>query len=121
MRAIAAFAFLALVSACTTPASTSASGGGHDCFRNQDINGWGALDAHTLKVHVGVNRDYALSSYENLSDFSFQETLAVRTRGSDWICTGHNSGVEISVGGPAARTVLINEVRRLPGKAPQGS
>lgn len=111
-----AAAALALLGACATDATqTAAAPGGRDCFRNDDINGWGVIDDHTLRVSVGANRDYALTSRTNVRDLNFDVQVAIETRGaSQWICTGALNDVRVTGGGPIPRTYWITEVARIP-------
>lgn len=118
---IAAAAFL--LGACASPTTTaSAAPEGRDCFRSDDVNGFGLVDDYTVRVSVGPNRDYALATQTNVRQLRFDQTLGLRARPTGWICTGDGAGVEIFGGEPIERSWLVASVTRLPPEnAAQGS
>ncbi|HVZ99958.1 MAG TPA: DUF6491 family protein [Caulobacterales bacterium] len=110
--------------ATTSGSTTAAAGGGRDCFFNSEINGWGVIDPHTLRVDLSPHRQYALSTPTSVSDLDFAQVIAVRTRhGADSICVGRTNDLEVAVGGPIPRTWTVTNVARLPDQPPatQGS
>lgn len=109
-----------LASACTTTAPGGATAAAsHDCFRNQDIQGWSVIDDRTLKVTVGASREYALATQPSVSELNFQFAVAIRSRGSDWICVGRHNDVHIDIRDPIPRTWWVTEVTRLPPRSQQ--
>ncbi|MES1199598.1 MAG: DUF6491 family protein [Pseudomonadota bacterium] len=115
---------LALGACTTTPGASTSAAASRDCFFNHQINGWGVIDPHTLRVDLSPHRQYALSSPISVSDLDFAQVVAIRTRhGADTICVGRTNDVEVTMGGSMPRTWTITNVSRLPdGPAPsQGS
>jgi hypothetical protein len=83
-----------------------------DCFRNEDIAGWGVIDASTVRVRINSRRMYALHTQTRASRVRFANEIAVTSR-SGWICTGEEPGIELHVGGSTPRNWVIDRVERL--------
>jgi len=119
MRYATLIAFTALfAAACTTTSpgqtASNAAPAARDCFRNQEINGWSLIDPHTVRVQISPRRAYALTVQPNASDLNFSEVIAIRARGSDWICTNEVSDIRISAHGTIPREWWVTKVERLP-------
>jgi hypothetical protein len=106
--ALAAFA-CAGAAAAQTPAPEPA----RDCFRNEDIVGWGLLDDHAVRVRINSSRSYAIRTHMNVRRVRWEQSIALTTR-SGWICTGDGLGVELHTGGETPRTWIVDSVTRLP-------
>jgi hypothetical protein len=91
-----------------------------DCFRNEDIVGWGIIDPSTVRVRINSQRMYALHTQTRARRVRFESEIAVTSR-SGWICTGHDPGLELHVGGSTPRTWVIDRVERLPSPAEDAS
>jgi hypothetical protein len=104
-----AFAALAL-GACTTPPETAqgAPPADRDCFNADQINGYGVVDDRHVRVTVGVNRDYILTTMFNARDLDWTQRIAIRST-TGWICTGSGLGVEV-IGGEPRRTYPISVI-----------
>jgi len=117
MRLASLFIATALLAGgCTTAQSQTASAqpAAHDCFRNQEINGWSLIDPHTVRVQITPRRAYALTVSPDARDLNFSETIAIRSRGSDWICTSDLNDVRISARDTIPREWWVTKVERLP-------
>lgn len=112
---IAAAAF-ALLGACASQGEQTASApADRDCFRADDIFGYGIVDDHSVDVRVGT-RHYIFTTTWNARDLDWSQQLAIRST-TNWICTGNALGVEI-IGGQPPRTYPIQSIARAP-EAPE--
>lgn len=83
----------AVTAACTTesPPSRTAAREGRQCFRASEVNGFTALDDRTVNVHVSVNDVYRLELFGYCPDVDWTQAIAIRSRGSSWICQGFDA------------------------------
>lgn len=105
-------AALASSGCASAPAPT-----GRDCFLNRQINGYAVIDNHHVRVSVGANRHYVLTTDWNAHDLEWTERIAIRSA-SDWICTGSGLGVDIIGGEPRRRypiSAIALEAQLAPG------
>jgi hypothetical protein len=113
--ALFAAAALAL-SACTSTEgatqSADAMPGNRDCFRSDAVSGFNVVDNNNIRVTVGANRHYILSTTWNVSDLDWSNAMALRSP-TGWICVGSTPGVEV-IGGRPARNFPIQTVSRAP-------
>lgn len=96
----------------TGPSAAAASG--RQCFRAQDVNSFTPVDRNTVDVRVSANRVYRLQLLTDCRDINWSQRIAIRSRGSSWICTGADLGTELIV--PDAIGIdrcLVRDVRRL--------
>ncbi|MFT3729499.1 MAG: DUF6491 family protein [Terricaulis sp.] len=128
MRTLVLVSFLALA-ACSTPmggsggqASAAGAPGSRDCFLASAVNGYNVVDDHTVRITAGASRHYLLGTTWNARDLNWSEEIALKSRGSDWICVGNGLGVEVR-GGHPPQTYPITSVTREPETppTPQGS
>lgn len=119
---LAAAAAVTLAACSTTTETTTASNAApanRDCFRNEDIFGYGIVDDHTVSVRAGSRR-YLLTTNWNARDLDWTQSIAIRSTTS-WICTGNGLGVEV-IGGEPVRSYPINSITRAPEEpVPSGS
>jgi hypothetical protein len=99
--------------ACAGAAAAEAPAPERDCFRNQDIVGWGLLDDHAIRVRINGSRAYAIRTHMNVRRVRWEQSIALTSR-SNWICTGDGLGVELHTGGETPRTWIVDSVTRLP-------
>ena len=103
--------------ACTPQdGAPGASAGARDrqCFRAQDVNGFTPVDQDTVDVNVGAGRVFRLELAMDCRDVNWSQRIAIRSRGSSWICTGRALDAELIVPdaiGPGR--CLVNDVHRL--------
>ena len=115
-------ALLALAACSTTAAGTataSAAPSGRDCFHARDINGYGVIDDHHVRLTIGASRKYILTTNWDARDLDWSQRIAVRSP-TDWICTGNGLGVEV-IGGQPVQHYPISDVSREPPPPAQGS
>jgi len=115
-----AASMLALASfANAQPAPSSSYGHGRsDCFLASHYLSYSYIDPHHISVHYGPSRDYLFATEWDARDLRWVEALAIRSRGSDWICTGNGLGVEI-IGGHMRQTYPVSSISRMPPPAAQ--
>lgn len=108
-----------LVVGCTpqenlSGASASAGGSGRQCFRAQDVNSFTPVDRDTVDVRVAANRIYRLELATDCQDINWSQRIAIRSRGSSWVCTGRALDAELIVPGAIGiDRCLVTDVRRL--------
>jgi hypothetical protein len=93
---------------------------GRDCFFASSVNGYNVVDEHTVRVTVGANRHYLLSTTWNARDLNWSEAIALRSSPGGQVCTGNGLGVEVR-GGRPPQTYPITSVTREPDAAPAQS
>lgn len=121
-RTFLALAAAAALSACATqPGDQAAAPEGRDCFNSNSVSGFSYIDENHIRVTVGANRDYILTTMFNARDLDWTQAIALRSTTS-WICTGNGLGVEV-IGGQMHRTYPITSIERAPEETPpvQGS
>jgi hypothetical protein len=114
------FAAAAALAACATaPNETAASS--NDCFRSAEIRGFSVIDRNHVRVSVGANRHYVLTTLWNTNNLDWTQAIAIRTA-TGRVCTGNGLGVEL-IGGEPRRTHPVTLVERAPDDPPavQGS
>jgi hypothetical protein len=117
MRSLVIAALVGL-GACTSTGGGDPHGGAtaasnHDCFLAASVNGYNIVDDHTVRIDVGPSHHYLLATTWDAHELNWSEILVLRSRGSDWICTGNGLGVEVR-GGRPPRTYPITSVTREP-------
>jgi hypothetical protein len=99
----------------TSPsAAAGATAAGRQCFRAQDVNGFTPVDRDTVDVQVSASRVYRLELFNDCPDINWSRGIAMRSRGSSWICTGSDLGTELIVPDAIGTgRCLVRDVRRL--------
>lgn len=94
------------------------------CFWTRSINGFNAVDDHTVNLRVGVKDVYQLELLQPCNDIDWASKIAIQSRGSSWICSGLDATVIApSPIGPqrcmvkTVRKLTPEEVAALPAKA----
>lgn len=91
-----------------------------DCFQSDQVNGYGVIDNNHIRLSVGANRDYILTTLWDARDLDWTHAIAVRSA-TGRICTGNGLGVEL-IGGDPQRTYPVSDIARAPEENPvQGS
>lgn len=112
-------ALASLANAQPAPSNAQAAPAhGTDCFLASHYLSYSYIDPHHISIHYGPSRDYLLATEWDARDLRWVEALAIRSRGSDWICTGNGLGVEI-IGGHMRQTYPVSSITRMPPPAAQ--
>lgn len=99
-RTLLLAAAVALSACASTEASSSASASSErDCFRALDVDGYGILDDHRVRLRVSPQREYILTIPQHTRDLDWTHAISVRSVTS-FICVGHPSGVQLMGGDP---------------------
>jgi hypothetical protein len=108
---------LGLMQVLATPvtATAKATAANRACFHTSTINGWTAVGDRAVNVRVGVRDVWRLDLFAPCTDVDWNQTIALRQRGSSWICEGHGAiGVDVITHGPIGRTTCpVTAIRRL--------
>ncbi|MGD9967712.1 MAG: DUF6491 family protein [Hyphomonadaceae bacterium] len=115
LRTITFIAAATILTACTTPAVSTASyaGSDRDCFRALDVRGYSVLDDGRIGVRVSPQRQYILTiSPQDAQNLDWTHAISVRSVTS-FICVGAPSGVQL-VGGDPALPYQVRSIERAP-------
>lgn len=116
------FAIAALLTAACSTASQDQATAGRDCFRSDDVRTYEIIDDNHIRMEVGHNRNYVLTTMWNARDLDWTQAIAIRSS-TGWICVGNGLGVEL-IGGEPRRTYPVVSIERAPddeGAAVEGS
>lgn len=115
---LAALLPMAALGACAAgtgePGTTTAATerGGRQCFRPQDVNGFSPEGEDVVYLRVGANDIYRAEILGTCPDIDFTQRVAIRWRGTNWICQGLDA--EFIVPGPLrADSCPITSLRKL--------
>lgn len=91
LGALAALGSALALSACAMddnePQSAAASSSERQCFWAGSVSGFrDAPERDTIYIDVGVNDTYEFKTFGACPDLDFTETLALRSRGGNYIC-----------------------------------
>jgi hypothetical protein len=125
--ALALAAVLAVgASAAPLPAASKApprTGRHQQCFYSRDINGFRAADDSHVYIRVGVRDIYAFTLLGPCPDVKWTEHLALKTTGSNFICSGLDADLIVpsSIGPQRCpvrdiRKLTPEEAKALPAK-----
>jgi hypothetical protein len=86
-----------------------------DCFRVDDVHGWGLIDSRTVRVRINSQRQYALTTDRNARRLRWSMGIAL-TSPSGWVCVGDAPAqAEIHEVGPVtANAWFVESVVALP-------
>jgi len=94
--------------------AAAAQGAGHACFLARNVDNFAPVDDTTVNLRVGVSRHFQLKLFSPCVDLDFSQRIALRTRGSSWICEGQANDVELFTPSPAGRQrCTVTSVRKL--------
>jgi hypothetical protein len=110
-----------LLAACATAESQTAAGppANSDCFRAADVNGYGIVDDHNVRLRVGAGREYIATIRRDTHDLDWSQAIVLT--GPDWVCVGNGMGVALVGGVPERRYLVTRLVRAPTEEAPSGS
>ena len=104
-----------LAGACTAPsepAAASAQSEGGECFHADSVSSFTPVGTDAVVVRVGASNHYRLEFVGPCHDVDWSQQIALRTRGSAWVCRGHDA--DIFVRGPVGTNRCpVRAVRRL--------
>ena len=109
--AAAAALTLAACSSTGGETQTASTAPAQDCFRNDDIFGYGVIDEHNIDVRAR-GRHYIFTTNWNARDLDWTNAIAIRSS-TGWICVGNGLGVEI-IGGEPQRRFPVSSITRRP-------
>jgi len=119
LAAAAAFALAACSSTSDETRTATSTAPAQDCFRNDDIFGYGVIDDHNIDVRAR-GRHYIFTTNWNARDLDWTQAIAIRSS-TGWICVGNGLGVEI-IGGDPQRRYPVSSITRKPDEPePVGS
>jgi hypothetical protein len=83
-------AALAFAPAVSLPSAGAAkpSGPPKACFYARNVNGFSAPNEQTVYLRVSVRDVYEAKLFAPCNDVDWNQTIALRSRGSSWICEG---------------------------------
>jgi hypothetical protein len=103
-----------LAAACTAtdePGSASARGE-RECFHVGNVSSFTPLERDAVAVRVGARDYYRLELVGTCPDIDWALDVAIRTRGSSWVCRGYDA--ELIVPHPSGTQYCpVRSVRRL--------
>ena len=74
------------------------------CFNANNISSWRYVDKNTVDIRSGVRNWFRLTLAGSARELDFDISIALKTRGSSWICTGDRfAGDILPAGGHASR------------------
>jgi len=112
-------AALALSACATEPGAGQSAAARNDCFSSSQVRGYSVIDRNHVRISVGANDHYVLTTLWNANDLDWTQTIALRTS-TGRICTGNGLGVDI-IGGDPQRTYPITSIERAPETPAQAS
>jgi hypothetical protein len=122
---VVALAVVAGASAQTAdkPVKAPSTDAGRSCFRNADVTSWADVDKTTINLRVGVRDYYQVKLIGPCGDIDWDLKIALRSRGSSFICSGFDADVIASSPlGPltcpasSVRRLTADEVKALPSR-----
>ena len=111
-----AIAAMALAACASDSGADQSAAAANDCFRADDVNGYGVIDERNVRITVGASRRYVLTTSWNARDLDWTSAIAIRSA-TGRICTGNGLGVEL-IGGNPRRTFPVVSIERAPDDAP---
>jgi hypothetical protein len=88
MRRLIAIAALFAVTTLAGAAQAKPAPSDRACFHASNVSGFRAPDDKTVYVRVGVRDVYQMQMLGSCPQIDWAEKIGIRTRGSEWICSG---------------------------------
>ena len=85
----------------------------HQCFYTRNVTSFAAPDEKTLYVRVGVRDVYRFDMFGTCPDIDWNQSLALVSRASSWICSGMDADVVTHRTGLGAQRCPVSNVRKL--------
>lgn len=99
-------------SAAAAPEKPAAKPANRSCFWTHQINSFAAPDDLTVNVRVGVKDVYQLELFARCPEVDWNQSIAIRSRGSSHICSGLDAEV-ISPSSIGPQRCAVRSVRKL--------
>ncbi len=112
MRILSAALVAALLTAPAAYAADAPAKAKQSCFRNDDVDGFQAVDSSTVNVTVGVRDVYQLKLFSPSPDIDWTQRIGLESRGSSWICSGLDA-VVIVPGPMGVQRYQVSDIRKL--------
>ncbi|MDX2276445.1 MAG: DUF6491 family protein [Hyphomonadaceae bacterium] len=116
---LAATALFTLAACATAETDTAGAAppADRDCFNVANVSGFSSIDDNHVRLSVGANRAYALTTSPRIIEARYFEHLGIRST-TNWICTGNGLGVDLIVPNGIPENYRVTEIVRLPDDAP---
>ena len=85
---VAAAGLLGLSAAAPVAAKSPVEPAKRQCFWTRDVNNFASRNNQVVNIRVGVNDVYQLQMMGPCQDVDWNQRIAIRSRGGDYICTG---------------------------------
>lgn len=111
-----ALAVLALAACAPTPPPGVAAAEPHGedhCFWNRQVNGFTPVDRDTVRLTAGARRVFELELFGGCPDVDWAQTIGVRSRGGDRICSGLEAELIVPRTGLGPQRCAVRGVRRV--------
>lgn len=82
------------------------------CFSARSVNNFASNDARVVNVRVGVRDVYQLEMLGRCPDVDWANSIAIRARGSNYICTGLDAEV-IAPSPIGPQRCAVSRIRKL--------
>ncbi len=105
------------------PVEPAPADNGRSCFRGADVTSWSDVDQTTINLRVGVRDYYQVKLLGPCGDIDWDLKIALRSRGSDFICSGLDAEIVASsplgpITCPASsiRRLTADEIKAMPAR-----
>jgi hypothetical protein len=97
------------------PPEMAAAGPGErrQCFWNREVNGFSAVDRDTVRLTAGARRVFELELFGGCLDVDWAQTIGVRSRGSELICSGLEAELIVPRTGLGPQRCAVRSVRQV--------
>ena len=122
--AVAALLTAVAPAAAKSPVEGTKSGSRGQCFWTRQVSSFASDDNRTVNVRVGVRDVYQFEMFGRCQDVDWNQSIALVSRGSSYICTGLDAEIiSPSTVGPYRcpvrniRKLTAEEIKALPKRA----
>jgi hypothetical protein len=112
---LAAAAILCACAPTTAPPGALAQNASSrdQCFWNRQVNGFTPVDRDTVRLTAGARRVFELELFGRCPDVDWAQTIGVRSRGSDLICSGLEAELIVPQTRLGPRRCAVRSVRQV--------
>lgn len=115
LRTLSFAAAAVALCACASGPAETAGAERRDCFRAIDVDRYGVVDEHHVRVTVSPTRHYILTISPDTRDLEWSNAM-VLVSPTNFICTGNGWDLELRAGDPP-RSHRVVTVERAPPDA----